>query len=127
MRGKCLIYIVTSPHKATRLYFASQRIWKSEDRGDSWTAVSGDLTRNEERFALPIMGSTQSWDSPWDMYAMSNYNSITSLSESPLEAGLLYAGTDDGLIHVSQDGRTQHLRRNQYDTHAHKPKPTNAR
>ena len=95
--------ILVSPHKATRLYFASQRIWKSEDRGDSWTAVSGDLTRNEERFALPIMGSTQSWDSPWDMYAMSNYNSITSLSESPLEAGLLYAGTDDGLIHVSQD------------------------
>ena len=95
--------ILVSPHKATRLYFASQRIWKSEDRGDSWTAVSGDLTRDEERFALPIMGSTQSWDSPWDMYAMSNYNSITSLSESPLEAGLLYAGTDDGLIHVSQD------------------------
>ena len=52
---------------------------------------------------MPIMGSTQSWDSPWDMYAMSNYNSITSLAESPLEAGLLYAGTDDGLIHVSQD------------------------
>ena len=52
---------------------------------------------------MPIMGSTQSWDSPWDMYAMSNYNSITSLAESPLEAGLLYAGTDDGLIHISQD------------------------
>ena len=95
--------ILVSPHKATRLYFASQRVWKSEDRGDSWTPISGDLTRDEERFSMPIMGSTQSWDSPWDMYAMSNYNSITSLAESPLEEGLLYAGTDDGLIHVSQD------------------------
>ncbi|MFL2492104.1 MAG: WD40/YVTN/BNR-like repeat-containing protein [Luminiphilus sp.] len=95
--------ILVSPHKPTRLYFASQRVWKSEDRGDSWTPISGDLTRNEERFSMPIMGATQSWDSPWDMYAMSNYNSITSLAESPLEAGLLYAGTDDGLIHVSQD------------------------
>ena len=95
--------ILVSPHKPTRLYFASQRVWKSEDRGDSWTPISDDLTRNEERFAMPIMGSTQSWDSPWDMYAMSNYNSITSLAESPLAEGLLYAGTDDGLIHVSQD------------------------
>ena len=95
--------ILVSPHKATRLYFASQRVWKSEDRGDSWTAISGDLTRNEERFAMPIMGDTQSWDSPWDMYAMSNYNSITSLAESPLIAGLLYAGTDDGQVHISQD------------------------
>ena len=95
--------ILVSPHKATRLYFASQRVWKSEDRGDSWTAISGDLTRNEERFAMPIMGDTQSWDSPWDMYAMSNYNSITSLAESPHIAELLYAGTDDGQVHISQD------------------------
>ena len=95
--------ILVSPHKPSRLYFASQRVWKSEDRGDSWTAISGDLTRNEERFAMPIMGDTQSWDSPWDMYAMSNYNSITSLAESPIKAGLLYAGSDDGQIHISQD------------------------
>jgi hypothetical protein len=39
--------------------------------GDSWTALSGDLTRNQERLALPIMGRTQSWDSPWDVGAMS--------------------------------------------------------
>ncbi|MEQ9301555.1 MAG: glycosyl hydrolase [Cyclobacteriaceae bacterium] len=95
--------IHVSPHKPTRLYFASQRVWKSENRGDSWEAISGDLTRNEERFALPIMGSTQSWDSPWDVLAMSNYNTITSLSESPKVEGLLYAGTDDGLLQVTED------------------------
>jgi photosystem II stability/assembly factor-like uncharacterized protein len=95
--------ILVSPHKASRLYFASYRVWKSEDRGDSWTPISGDLTRNEERITLPIMGKQQSWDNAWDVGAMSNYNSITSLSESPITAGVLYAGTDDGHIQVSSD------------------------
>jgi len=96
--------ILVSPHAPTTIYFASQRVWKSENRGDSWTAISGDLTRNEERITLPIMGRTQSWDSPWDFKAMSNYNTITSLAESPLKAGLIYAGTDDGIIQVTEDG-----------------------
>ncbi len=96
--------ILVSPHKPTRLYFASQRLWKSEDRGDSWTAISGDLTKNEERLELPIMGGQQSWDSPWDVLAMSNYNTITSVAESPVQEGLLYVGTDDGRIQVTEDG-----------------------
>ncbi len=96
--------IHVSPHEPSRIYFASQRVWRSDNRGDSWRAISGDLTRNEERFELPIMGSTQSWDSPWDVWAMSNYNTITSLSESPQVEGLIYAGTDDGLLQVTEDG-----------------------
>ncbi|WP_439100367.1 VPS10 domain-containing protein [Congregibacter sp.] len=96
--------IHVSPHDPARIYFASQRVWRSDNRGDSWRAISGDLTRNEERFELPIMGRQQSWDSSWDVLAMSNYNSITSLSESPLEEGLIYAGTDDGLLQVTEDG-----------------------
>lgn len=96
--------IVVSPHNPARLYFASQRVWRSENRGDSWTAISGDLTRDEERLALPIMGGVQSWDNPWDVLAMSNYNTITSLSESPVQEGLVYAGTDDGIIQVTEDG-----------------------
>ncbi len=84
--------ILVSPHKASRIYYASQRVWKSEDRGDTWTPVSGDLTRNEERITMPIMGKEQSWDSPWDLRAMSNFNTITSLAESPLQEGVLYAG-----------------------------------
>lgn len=96
--------ILVSPHKPTRLYFASQRVWRSEDRGDDWTAISGDLTRNEDRMVLPLMDQTWSWDAPWDQDAMSDYNTITSLAESPLEEGLLYAGTDDGLIQVSDNG-----------------------
>lgn len=52
---------------------------------------------------IPYMGRKWSYDAPWDLYAMSQYNTITSLAESPVEAGLLYAGTDDGLIQVSED------------------------
>ncbi len=96
--------IVVSPHNPARLYFASQRVWRSDDRGDSWTAISGDLTKDQERISLPIMGRVQSWDSPWDVGAMSNYNTISSLSESPVQSGLIYAGTDDGIVQVTEDG-----------------------
>lgn len=96
--------ILISPHSPTRVYFASQRLWRSDDRGDTWTSLSGDLTRNENRLELPIMGRRQSWDNAWDLYAMSNYNTITSIAESPVKADLIYIGTDDGLIHVTKDG-----------------------
>ncbi|MCJ7555597.1 MAG: glycosyl hydrolase [Gammaproteobacteria bacterium] len=96
--------ILISPHDSSRLYFASQRVWRSDDRGDSWKPVSGDLTRNQDRLLQPMMGRQWSVDSNWDLYAMSVFNSITSLSESPLVEGLLYAGTDDGIIQVSEDG-----------------------
>ncbi|MER3376324.1 MAG: glycosyl hydrolase [Allomuricauda sp.] len=96
--------ILVSPHKPERLYFASYRVWKSENRGDEWTPISTDLTRDEERLTLPIMGGQQSWDNPWDVDAMSNYNTITSLAESPVQEGLIYAGTDDGILQVTDDG-----------------------
>ena len=96
--------ILVSPHSPKRLYYASQRVWRSDDRGDSWRAVSGDLTRNQDRMTLPFMGRQWSWDSPWDMTAMSTFDTITSLAESPKAEGLLYAGTDDGILQVSEDG-----------------------
>ena len=95
--------ILISPHDSKTLYFGSQRVWKSDDYGDSWTAISGDLTRDEDRTKQPLMGRTWSYDAPWDLLAMSTYNTITSLSESPLVAGLVYVGTDDGLIQISED------------------------
>ncbi|WP_394748905.1 WD40/YVTN/BNR-like repeat-containing protein [Spongiimicrobium salis] len=98
--------IVVSSHNPKRLYFASQRVWKSENRGDAWTPISGDLTLNQERMTFPYYGTSQSWDNAWDVRAMSNYNTITSLAESPKQEGLLYAGTDDGLIQVTEDGGT---------------------
>ncbi|MEQ8928053.1 MAG: glycosyl hydrolase [Fulvivirga sp.] len=96
--------ILVSPHSPSTIYFASYRVWKSENRGDKWTAISGDLTKNQNRIELPIMGRKQSWDNAWDFLAMSNYNTITSLAESPKKAGVIYAGTDDGLIQVTENG-----------------------
>ncbi len=96
--------ILVSPHSPTRIYFGSQRVWRSDNRGDKWTAISPDLTKNQDRFTLPIMDKNQSWDEPWDVAAMSNFNTITSLSESPKQEGLIYAGTDDGLLQVTEDG-----------------------
>jgi len=96
--------ILVSPHMPSRIYFASHRVWRSDNRGDSWTAISGDLTRDQDRFTLPIMGGSQSWDNAWDVGAMSMYNTITSVSESPQQEGLIYAGTDDGLVQVTEDG-----------------------
>ncbi|PQJ21740.1 glycosyl hydrolase [Tenacibaculum sp. SG-28] len=96
--------ILVSPHNPKRIYHASQRVWKSEDRGDSWQVISKDLTKNIERIQTPFYGKKQKWDNAWDIYAMSNYSTITSLSESPKQEGLLYAGTDDGIIQVTEDG-----------------------
>jgi photosystem II stability/assembly factor-like uncharacterized protein len=96
--------ILISPHNPARLYFASQRIWRSDDRGDSWTPISGDLSHGRDRLAEPMMGRVWSFDASWDLMAMSTYGNVTSLSESAIVEGLLYAGTDDGRIHISEDG-----------------------
>jgi photosystem II stability/assembly factor-like uncharacterized protein len=96
--------VIISPHSHTRLYFASQRVYRSDNRGDAWTAISPDLTRNIRRLEQPIMGKTWSVDALWDLGAMSLYSTITSISESPLMEGLIYTGTDDGLIQVTEDG-----------------------
>ena len=96
--------ILVSPHDPKRLYFASQRVWKSNDRGDSWEAISEDLTNNIERLSTPFYGTKQKWNNAWDVRAMSNYSTITSISESPIEEGLIYIGTDDGNIQVTENG-----------------------
>ncbi|MFK7961456.1 MAG: WD40/YVTN/BNR-like repeat-containing protein [Phycisphaerales bacterium] len=95
--------LLISPHSNTRLYFGGKRLHRSDDRGDSWRAVSGDLSRGIDRNELEIMGKVWPVDAVAKHRSTSQYGSIISVSESPLEEGLLYAGTDDGLIHVSED------------------------
>jgi hypothetical protein len=96
--------ILISPHNPARLYYASQRVWRSDDRGDSWQPISGDLSHGRDRLKLPLMGRVWSIDANWDVYAMSRFGTVTALAESPVVEGLLYAGTDDGRMHVSSDG-----------------------
>lgn len=93
-----------SPHLHTRLYFGSKKLHRSDDRGDSWSVISPDLSRNLDRFKLELMDRVWSIDALWDLSAMSQFGNITSISESPLQEGLIYVGTDDGLIQVTENG-----------------------
>ena len=96
-------YII-SPHSNTRLYWASNYVYRTDDRGDSWERISPDLTRDLDRDTLPIMGKV------WDSNAVrlnastTTLSTIVTLDESPLLEGLLYVGTDDGLLQISEDG-----------------------
>ena len=94
----------TSPHSPTRLYFASQRLWRSDDRGNSWKPISGDLTRGTNRYELPINGRVRSVDALYDNGAMSLYATLTTVAESPLDENLIYTGSDDGLVQVTENG-----------------------
>jgi photosystem II stability/assembly factor-like uncharacterized protein len=96
--------LLISPHSHTRLYYGTQQLWRSDDRGSSWKPLGGDLSRGENRYALPMAGRVRSVDALYDQGAMSRYGNLTSIAESPLVEGLLYVGTDDGLIQVSEDG-----------------------
>ncbi|MCZ6672686.1 MAG: glycosyl hydrolase [Verrucomicrobia bacterium] len=96
--------INVSTHNPKRIYHASQRVWRSDDRGDSWTAISPDLTKNGNRMRMPMMGRTWSVEAGWDLRAMSNYHTIANFSESPVDQDILWVGTDDGLIHVTSNG-----------------------
>ena len=96
--------ILISPHSAARLYYGSKKLHRSDDHGDSWTTISPDLSRNRDRYKLKHMDRIWSINAVYDTAAMSQYGNITSISESPLQQGLIYVGTDDGLIQVTEDG-----------------------
>ena len=91
--------IITSPHDRSVIYHVGNVVFKSTDGGLSWTEVSPDLTKNEKDKHGPGGG-------PYTNEAAGgeNYNTITSLVESQHEEGVLYAGTDDGLLHITKDG-----------------------
>jgi len=95
---------IISPHSPTRLYIAAERVFRSDDRGDSWKEISGDLTAGIDRNSLPVMGKYWSVDAVAKDVSTSLYGLIVSLAESPVKEGLLYAGTDDGLIQVTENG-----------------------
>jgi photosystem II stability/assembly factor-like uncharacterized protein len=96
--------LIISPHNPKRLYFAANRLFKSDDRGDSWTAVSPDLTRQLDRNKLAVMGKVWGPDAIFKSGSTSLYGACVAMTESPLRDGLIYIGTDDGLIQVTEDG-----------------------
>lgn len=96
--------IIISPHSHTRLYFAANKLFRSDDRGDTWKTISGDLTRQIDRNKLPVMGKVWGPDAVAKNQSTSFYGNIVALAESPKTEGLIYVGTDDGLIQVTSDG-----------------------
>ena len=96
--------LATSKHVPKRIYFAANKLFRSDDRGDTWEVISDDLTRNIDRNTLPVMGRIQSIDAVAKNRSTSEYGNIVAFSESPLNADLLYVGTDDGLIQITEDG-----------------------
>jgi photosystem II stability/assembly factor-like uncharacterized protein len=95
--------VIVSPHSHTRLYFAANRLFKSDDRGNSWTPISPDLTRQVDRRKLKVMGRTWGPDTVAFNASTSFYGNIVALNESPVKQGLIYAGTDDGLVQITED------------------------
>ncbi len=96
--------LIISPHDHKRLYFGSEKLFRSDDRGESWVAVSPDLSRQIDRNRLEVMGRVWSVDAIAKNASTSIYGAMIALDESPLQEGLLYVGTDDGLIRVSANG-----------------------
>lgn len=96
--------LLISAHDHKRLYFAANRLFRSDDQGNGWKTISPDLTRQLNRDQLKVMGRIQPPDAVAKHNSTSFYGNIVSLAESPLDAKLLYAGTDDGLIQVSEEG-----------------------
>lgn len=98
--------LLVSAHEPTRIYFAANKLFKSDDRGNTWQVISDDLTRQVDRNALPVMGRIQSIDAVAKNGSTSPYGTIVAFSESPVNPDLLWVGTDDGLIQVTNDGGT---------------------
>jgi len=96
--------LIISPHKNTRLYMAANVLFKSEDRGNTWEVISDDLTAKIDRNTWPVMGKYWSADAVRKDVSTSLYGMIISLVESPIKEGLIYTGTDDGVISVTEDG-----------------------
>ena len=96
--------LLVSPHSHTRLYFAANKVFRSDDRGNTWKVISGDLTRQIDRNKLEVMGRIWPMDAVAKNASTSQYGTIVALDESPVQEDLIYAGTDDGLIQVTGDG-----------------------
>ncbi|MEL6371437.1 MAG: glycosyl hydrolase [Pseudomonadota bacterium] len=95
--------LLISPHNPDRIYYAAEYLFASNDRGDNWEIISPDLTRKIDRNALEVMGRVWSVDAIAKNDSTSIYGAAIALSESPLAEGLIYAGTDDGVISITED------------------------
>ncbi|MEN8153431.1 MAG: glycosyl hydrolase [Acidobacteriota bacterium] len=95
--------LIISPHSNTRIYCAANKVFRSDDRGDSWKVISNDLTSKTDRNKWPVMGKYWSADAVAKDVSTSQFGTIVSLSESTVKENLIYAGTDDGVLQVTDN------------------------
>jgi photosystem II stability/assembly factor-like uncharacterized protein len=96
--------MILSSHNSSKLYIAANKLFKSTNRGHSWETISGDLTRNEDRNQFKVMGKYWPSNAVVKDVSTSQWGTIVALAESKLKEGLIYVGTDDGLIQITEDG-----------------------
>lgn len=106
IRSRWDIPFIVSPHVHTRLYIAANKLMRSDDRGASWKVVSPDLTRAIDRDTIPVMGRLWGADAVWKNAFTDSFGTGTAVAESPVKEGLLFVGTDDGLLQISEDAGT---------------------
>jgi len=94
---------IISPHSHTRLYIAADKLFRSDDRGDTWQVISGQLSRALDRDKLAVMGRVWSIDAVAKNSSTAFFGNGSALAESQKKEGLIYVGTDDGLIQVTED------------------------
>jgi photosystem II stability/assembly factor-like uncharacterized protein len=96
--------LVVSKHVPGRIYAMANKVFRSDDRGSSWEVISDDLTSGTDRNTWPVMDRYWSWDAVVKDVSTSLFGTGVSFCESPLDKDLLYAGTDDGVLSVTEDG-----------------------
>ncbi len=94
----------TSAHQRGRIYFAANKVFRSDDYGNTWQVISEDVTRNMDRNKLPLMGRVWGIDATGKNSGTALYGTVSALSESPINENLIVIGTDDGLVQVTTDG-----------------------
>jgi photosystem II stability/assembly factor-like uncharacterized protein len=98
--------LVISRFDNKRIYHAANKVFRSDDRGNTWKVISPDLSKQLDRNKMEVMGRVWSVDAVAKNGSTDIYGNITTLSESPLDQQMLYAGTDDGALHVTTNGGT---------------------
>jgi photosystem II stability/assembly factor-like uncharacterized protein len=96
--------IEISFHDPKTIYFGAQYLFKSSDRGDTWTTISPDLTTNADRNTIPILGKLHEDHILSRNYGVTWYPTITRIGESPIDANVVWVGTQDGNLQVTRDG-----------------------
>lgn len=91
--------VIVSPHNPNVIYYGSQYVMKSSDRGVTWQTLSEDLTRNDKEHqgkgGEPVSN---------EQITAESYNNLFNIEESPIKEGVIWVGSDDGLVHLTQDG-----------------------